>query len=279
MSSRANLDSTLGNWPHLTAGGKENSPIIFLHGFLGCREDWLECAQVLSDSHYLVMPDLPGCGKNTHRTLEERLDFDLISTELAAFVKKHDLGEYNLLGYSMGGRIALHATLHNFVTPKALIIESGSAGIEDKNERSKRVSVDTQRAQDIEAGGLEKFLRSWYQAELFGNIASRPEEFQPLLKLRLDSNSEQWAAKVIRDLSPGSMPSLWKELHKLQVPTLVIAGERDSAYQKVCQRIAELVPNGRFKSIENAAHSPHRENVAQYTQVLLEFLSEHSSSR
>ena len=201
--------SACETWPYLQAGNPATPPLIFLHGFLGSGEDWLLCAEQLRDSYYCIMPDLPGCGRNVQRRFNEPLQLEQISKELVQFIQRQNINDFVLVGYSMGARVALHATTQNYVTPRALVLESGNPGIEDKSERQKRAELDQQRSERIRDEGLENFLRDWYSTELFGNIAARPAEFKPLLAQRLKTNSAQWAAKVIEDLSPGRIPSLW----------------------------------------------------------------------
>ena len=256
-------------------GNQSNPAIIFLHGFLGLGEDWLEIAQDLSRDHFCILPDMPGHGK-THKSDQQLCNMATTSEAIVNLLDDLKIDRVTLLGYSMGGRIALYTALHFGQRMKALVLESASPGIEDNKERTDRADLDDLRAEQIERKGVAAFVEQWYNAPLFGSLHTKPEKLALLKQSRLVHDPHTLAA-ALRGLSVGRQPSLWKEIPQLDIPTLIIAGAMDKKYCDIAGKMAALMPRCRQITIGNAGHNAHFEQPRELLARLREFLHDNDA--
>ncbi|RLA62938.1 MAG: 2-succinyl-6-hydroxy-2,4-cyclohexadiene-1-carboxylate synthase [Epsilonproteobacteria bacterium] len=242
-------------------GNPKNPPILFLHGFMGKGSDWSKLATELSQNYYCHLIDLPGHGKSTAEV--ENLK-DLTRLILDSLSPKKKL---TIIGYSMGGRIALYMILTFPELFNKAIIESASPGIKNIKERETRYQSDLNLLSDIKS--FRSFLNSWYENPLFGDLTGLKET---LIEEKLENDPEKLKS-ALKFLSVGNQPNLWEMIKKLSVPTLYISGDRDKKYSQIGEELTELSPMITKKVIKNAAHITHLQNPKEFnTQVAL-FLS------
>jgi 2-succinyl-6-hydroxy-2,4-cyclohexadiene-1-carboxylate synthase len=246
--------------------------LVFLHGFLGRGADWHEIARRFSASHFCILPDLPGHGANTLLPEGFRFDYPTLHAGLESLLERLGLEQPALVGYSLGGRVALGYCLRGPQRIRALALESASPGLDSSSERRKRAALDSERAERIAADGLESFLASWYRAPLFASLAARPALLKKHIA-RNSQNSADWMAQVIRELSPGRVPSYWDRLPELSLPMLLLAGELDCAYRETLSRAAARLPRAQLKVIPRAGHNIHLEQPEAFVAALQGFLS------
>ncbi len=258
-------------WPHLTFGDQRKPPVVFLHGFMGRGEDWRAVCQMLAVDYYCLVPDLPGHGENTKLPLDEPIIFDGLAKGILTLLDTHALPQAAMVGYSMGGRIALHTIIQHPARFRALILESASPGLQETEERQVRLETDRGRARKILQDGLPAFLEKWYRAELFSSLQRRPKILDSIKTARLQ-NESVWMAKVIVDLSPGQQKPLWKELPNLTLPSLILAGELDAKYRLVAAKTAGAMVNAQLQLIPQSGHNIHAEETGVFMLVVGEFL-------
>src|SRR3954471_6201788 len=132
-----------------------SSALVLLHGFTQTRQSWRRTVAAL-DGRYTrtVAPDLPG-----HGQMSERRPASLAATlaYLAALVDEPHV----LAGYSMGGRVALHAALARPRLVQRLVLVGASPGLAVETERAERRAADEALADRIEAIGVEAFAAEW----------------------------------------------------------------------------------------------------------------------
>jgi 2-succinyl-6-hydroxy-2,4-cyclohexadiene-1-carboxylate synthase len=252
-------------------GDQSNPAILFLHGFLGLGEDWSEIAQDLSWDHFCVLPDLPGHGQSRELSDQQSWNMAAVSEAIVNLLDDLKIDRVTLLGYSMGGRIALYTSLCFMHRAKTLVLESASPGIEDDKERTDRAALDDLRAEQIERKGVAAFVEQWYNAPLFGSLHTKPEKLTVLKQSRLVHDPHTLAA-ALRGLSVGRQPSLWKEIPRLDIPTLVIAGASDKKYCDIADKMTALLPRSRRITVANAGHNTHFEQPQEFLARLREFL-------
>jgi 2-succinyl-6-hydroxy-2,4-cyclohexadiene-1-carboxylate synthase len=254
-------------------GERHNPPVVFLHGFMGAGADWLQIAEVWANQFFCIMPDLPGHGNYTHLPISQPLDFDFVVKDLELFLKQLKLDRVSLVGYSLGGRIALYAAMKFPEKISALVLESCHAGLADEQTRRDRAEADDKRAETLLVQGIETFVDQWYELDLFGTLKSQP----PLLaeiKEKRKKNDPGWMAKIIKELSPGRQPPLWEKLGSLPLPVLLIAGGLDSKYTELAIRMGRQLPNAMVEIIPNVGHNVHLENPGRFGEVVTVFLQE-----
>jgi 2-succinyl-6-hydroxy-2,4-cyclohexadiene-1-carboxylate synthase len=258
--------------------GNRSSPgLVLLHGFLGSGDDWVGIANELAGEYCCVLPDLPGHGRSTNLPPERPLDFNLTSRAIVEMLDKSGLARVALVGYSMGGRVALHTSVSYPERINCLAIESASPGIEDDTERSQRARIDDQRANRLVAQGLTPFVDEWYDMPLFASLHRDPEGLRLLKQSRLNQDPQALAA-ALKSLSIGRQASLWNKLEALDIPTLVIAGQLDAKYCDIAVRISQRLPRARAATVQGAGHNAHFERPQEFLALLRDFLHDNTTS-
>ncbi|HUF38864.1 MAG TPA: 2-succinyl-6-hydroxy-2,4-cyclohexadiene-1-carboxylate synthase [Anaerolineales bacterium] len=259
------------SWPFQSIGNSSHPTLIFLHGFLGRGADWLPVAKELASEFRCLLPDLPGHGANTDLDPTAPLTFDRLAGDLARTLDTAGAGRPVLIGYSLGGRLALHFACRFPGRLSALVLESASPGLRTEQERSARRALDDARAAQLLQAGLPGFLKDWYRAGLWESLRTRPDLLAPLVRARSDMDPA-WAAKTIADLSPGRMAPLWDRLPALRVPTLLLAGSLDPDYRAIAAETAARIPGSEFVCIEDAGHNIHLEQPGLFAGTLRGFI-------
>ncbi len=248
---------------------KGSIPVVCLHGFLGAPEDWRPLAEALgSDFGVLALP-LPGHGAPAVR------DFDEAVSRVVEFLRTRPPA--HLVGYSMGGRLALAAALrlsrHAASAIRSLTIISATPGIVSDVARAARARDDDRLADKLERQGLERFVRDWYAQPLFASLADRPALLRELITRRAQGDAAARAG-ALRALTVGRQPSFWDDLPRLEIPTQWIAGDRDAKYFAIAARAAALCLHGRALTVCGVGHLPHMERVSFTTERIRAFFQE-----
>ncbi len=248
-------------------GDPARPAVVCLHGFLGTGEDWAPLADSLGDSLRLFAVDLPGHGAS--EGVDETL-FDIVplTRALSEVVHGHGFRRPALLGYSLGARLALHCAVRMPGMWSSLILESGTAGLEDPAERAARRSLDAARAEELRSRPLETFVDEWYRQPLFRSLADRPDVLAALVRRRAGEVNPAGAARAVVAYSPGRLSPLWARLEEIEMPVHCIAGERDERYVALGRRIAEGVRRGRLHTVPGAGHNVHLEEPAAFGHIM-----------
>ena len=224
--------------------------LVLLHGFTQTRQSWRRTVGAL-DGRYTrtVSPDLPG-----HGQLSERRPASLAATlaYLAALVDvPHVLG-----GYSMGGRVALHAALARPGLVERLILVGASPGLASEAERAERRGADEALADRIEAIGVEAFAAEWAALPLW---EGQPERVRAAANADRLRNTAGGLAAALRGLGTGALPSLWDRLTELSMPVTLVAGEHDAKFRAIAEQMAERLPRPDVVVIPGTGHAPQLE--------------------
>jgi len=249
--------------------------VLALHGFAGSAGDIEPVIQAsLGECQWWAL-QLPGHGQG--EPIEEPLTLasflDLVETARKEIVDA--TGEPPmLLGYSMGGRLALHAALQNPEKWRALVTIGATPGLDDPAEREARQQADAELAARMRRQSIDEFLGEWQAKPIIRSQENIPRRIRDAMTQRRRENDPAALARVLETLSPGTLPSLWDELPRLTIPCLFVAGEDDPKFSAIAERMAAAVPNARTAIIHNAGHCAHLENTPRFTPELLRFLNE-----
>jgi len=177
-----------------------------------------------------------------------------------------------VLGYSMGGRVALGTAI---VAPErlaALILESASPGLLDHEARRERAAQDAALAAEIERDGIEAFVGRWEQHPLFASQAQLDDDVRAALRARRLRNNPMGLANSLRGLGQGVQPPMHDFLPGIRVPTLILAGRLDPQYCARGREMAARIPGARLEIVPNAGHAVHLEQPQTFRRLILEFL-------
>jgi 2-succinyl-6-hydroxy-2,4-cyclohexadiene-1-carboxylate synthase len=223
--------------------------LVLLHGFTQTRQSWRRTVRELGAPGYrALVPDLPGHGQAAHRTPS----FDACT----AYVRALGPERFTLAGYSMGGRIALHAAFALRDRLDRLVLVGAGPGLGDPEERAARRAADAALADRIEAIGVEAFAAEWGAQPLFAGQPPRVAAAANADRLR---NTAPGLAAALRGLGTGAMAPLWDRLPELDIPVTLLVGERDEKFRAIAERMRERLPHARLAVIPGAGHAAHLE--------------------
>ena len=263
--------ATFNNYQfHYSLSGNNNQQtILFLHGFTGNSQDFSSVIPLLCKSCCCLAVDLPGHGKTQVNGDETCYNMSNTAEALIQLLDDLQIDKCLLLGYSMGGRLALYMTLHFPERFEKVVLESASPGLKTEKERSHRLQADSQIAQKLENSNIKDFLLNWYESPLFKSLKNSPN-FDKLIETRLANNPLE-LAKSLRNMGTGNQPSLWEKLAQNQIPLLLLAGEYDDKFTTINTEMAKLCPAASLEIVSKAGHNIHLENIDKFVAGLRQF--------
>jgi len=231
-----------------------NDPIIFLHGFTQTGAVWAPFVEHLAPwlpaEAEIIAPDLPGHGSGS--TL--RFGLDQSAQYLAEMIGATTTGAGIVIGYSMGGRIALHLAIEHPAAVTRLVLIGANPGISDPTERAARRADDETLAARLEDIGVEAFLEFWLAQPLFAGLSEDRADVEARR-----ANTADGLASSLRLAGVGTQRSLWERLEEITVPTLLISGARDAKFRAIAAEMRDRLPNATEAHIAGAGHAAHLE--------------------
>jgi 2-succinyl-6-hydroxy-2,4-cyclohexadiene-1-carboxylate synthase len=247
---------------HVTRTG-DGPSVVLLHGFTQSARSWGRLEAALAPGHELVMPDLPGHGDSPPATggLGE-----------AAALVGDSCGAGSYVGYSLGGRVALHLALARPELVERLVLVGTTAGIEDLYEREERKDADDKLADELTGmgeQGLAGFLDEWLAGPLFAHLTEDQADRESRL-----ANSAYGLASALRHLGTGTQLPVWEEVGMLQMPVLVVAGDADAKFVDAGQRLASAIGrNAVFVLAPNCGHAVPFEQPDAFVALVRAFVA------
>lgn len=265
---------TPGQILHLHSWGCVSSPTaVLLHGFTGFGGSWATQAEAFSAAGFQVLaPDLLGHGRSPAPASPDRYRMERAAGDLTALLDANTADPVHLLGYSMGGRLALYFALNYPAQVRSLTLESASPGLATEFERAQRRELDNDLADRIEREGIAAFVDVWESLPLWGSQRKllSSEQRRQLRAQRL-RNNPAGLANSLRGIGAGAQPDLRPRLPALAPPTLLLVGEDDLKYVAVNQEMARLIPNANFVVIPHTGHNLHLERPSVFAGNVLSF--------
>lgn len=229
-------------------GPSTDSPrLVLAHGFTQNARCWGTFGTTCAETFDVVAVDAPGHGWSGHD------DADL---HQAGRLIVEAGGPAHYVGYSMGGRMLLHAAMQDRVGDiRSLILIGATPGIESSTARKERRLADARLADRIMQIGTQAFVTEWLDQPIFADLTDE----QASKWLRFENSPDGMAASL-RNCGTGVQEPLWDRLSTLRVPVLVIAGTRDEKFTTIGKRmVASIGSNARFVGIEGG-HAVHLQN-------------------
>ncbi|WP_270179678.1 2-succinyl-6-hydroxy-2,4-cyclohexadiene-1-carboxylate synthase [Alkalihalobacillus sp. CinArs1] len=263
--------STHGLQFHVDDRGKGEA-IVFLHGFTGAVDNWTPFTEDWSDRYRCIAIDLIGHGKSSKPEDPAYYSMESMSQYLKDILDQLNVKNANVIGYSMGGRLALSFAAHHPSYVKSLILESSSPGLETIEEREERILKDDALAKRIAEDGVESFVTFWEEVPLFRTQKRLPQSLQRELRKQRLTNSTTGLVNSLKGMGTGAQPSNWDKLKAISIPTLLLVGEYDKKFVSIANRMNERLPNGQIEEIIDAGHTIHLEQPQIFDKMVIGFL-------
>ncbi|MFM8364821.1 MAG: alpha/beta fold hydrolase [Verrucomicrobiota bacterium] len=231
-------------------GSLDGPAMVCLHGFLGRAGDWSAFARewLLQYPDWRILAvELPGHDERPACDLEEFIK------RLVALLDSETIRSCVLAGYSMGGRLALHAALRFPERFPFFLGVSTSAGLEDRETRREADRRVAARLRSCDQGGFREFLSDWWNLPVFDSPKKSPEALERFLASRAN-HDPVLLADCLELWSPGVLESLWDQLPEYPGRAFLAAGACDLKYVELAKRMAAAFQNAEVAVLPNCGH-------------------------
>lgn len=234
---------------------------MLLHGFTQTGRLWGRFGDLLGAERPLVAVDLPGHGGSSAVAAG-----DLWQAAALVAAAARELAEppFDVCGYSLGGRVALHLALSRPAEVRHLVLLSATAGIVDDDARALRRARDDARAAALEADGdVAAFVDRWLAQPMWAGLAGRDAGVAERLR-----NTAAGLAASLRTAGTGTQAPLWDRLGELRLPTLLVTGATDIGFTRVAQQMRERLVHAVAAVVAGAGHAVHLEQPVRTARTV-----------
>jgi 2-succinyl-6-hydroxy-2,4-cyclohexadiene-1-carboxylate synthase len=253
-------------------GNPELPAMVFLHGFMGAKDDWQALLPSLSQHYHCICLDLPGHGSN-HIPLPTP-GLSAAAEDIIEKVTRLGYTQFHLVGYSLGGRIALHIAKLYPQSLLSLTLESAHPGLKTDAEKQQRQANDNQWADKLIHMPLPQFLAQWYQQAVFADLTA--QQRQHLIEKRQWNNPQQ-----LHQCYLATSLSLQQDcrhvLSQLPCPSFFIAGEHDHKFQALASAWLQQLTSAPYplqlSIIDGVGHNIHSMQPQVFSDRLLSLLN------
>ncbi|MFD1706733.1 2-succinyl-6-hydroxy-2,4-cyclohexadiene-1-carboxylate synthase [Siminovitchia sediminis] len=255
-------------------GKADGAPVILLHGFTGDHTTWHYLRKALEKSFYVISIDLLGHGQTDAPMDPKRYEMDQAAKDIIYIMNELRIPKAHLLGYSMGGRLALGIAVMYPERLNSLMLESTSPGLKTESEKLARIRNDETLAKRILGEGIINFVDFWENIPLFQTQKRLPDHIKNEIRTQRLQNTPIGLANSLIGFSTGKQPSLWGELSSMSIPVLIMYGELDQKFCTIAKEMNELVPGAELVKFQHAGHAIHVEVPEKFVTIVMEFLYE-----
>ncbi len=252
--------------PHL----KDGRPVlVLLHGFTQSARSWDFVRDGLRRIGPTVAIDLIGHGDSPKSEDPALYRMDACREQVEAALRRHKISKAWLVGYSMGGRVALQIAANRPSLVAGLVLISTTAGFPEIAPRAARIRSDEALAERIPGWGIHDFVDYWLGLEMFNGYKRLPLSFQRAMRREKMCNSPVALANSLRGMGAGAMPPVWAHLRDMHFPALVMAGELDEKFAALARSMAAALPEGNLSIVPDAGHSIHLEAPQRFLNTVI----------
>lgn len=250
----------------------DGQPLVLLHGFTGNSQSWSAHLAMWKKQYQITTIDILGHGRSSSPVEIEPYHMERIAQSIVEIVQNLGNDPINLLGYSMGGRLALYIAVHYPKLVNKLVLESSSPGLATAAERNARRQRDDDLADWIESNGIEAFVNRWEKLPLWDSQKQLTAAKKNLLRQQRLHNNPKGLSNSLRGMGTGAQPSLWPYLPKLHIPTLLITGELDTKFVRINAKMSSKLPQATHEVVADCGHMVHLERPYLFQRAVQQFI-------
>ena len=250
-------------------GSDKNPTLIFLHGFLGNRKDWKKTIKHLKADFHCITLDLPGHGMSAGNLAPLEGGFEHCHELIKFSLSELNITSFTLIGYSLGGRIALdYARTQDDPRLTHLILESSHIGLSDEMEKQQRYHFDLTWAERFSTQSIEESLYQWYEQPIFSDLTIQQKEY--VIEKR-SHNYGVFLANMLLSTSLGNQVCAEEYLTNTTLPVTYFYGEKDIKFSKLASSMSE---NTKVKTVcfNNLGHNTHQQDPISYANMIKQIL-------
>lgn len=247
--------------------------VVLLHGFTGSTKTWHHVIKQLPLDVRIIAVDLIGHGQSASPQHVTPYSMEAQVNQLEALFEALQLQTFHLLGYSMGGRVALSYAMQFPNRIEQLLLESASPGLMLSEERAARKLADDALAQKIMQNGVQSFVDKWENIPLFATQKRLAPEVQQEIRNERLSQQAIGLANSLRGMGTGVMPTLWNKLATLTMPVTLMTGALDMKFVQLNEQMAMKLPQAKHITIPAVGHAIHVENPTKFATIVKETIS------
>lgn len=239
----------------------EGPDLVILHGFSGSTRSMGAVAKDLSADFRTLSLDLLGHGASEAPDDPGAYTMPRCADQIVQVLDALIPARAHLLGYSMGGRVALALCAMRAERVASAFVIGASAGIEDPTARAVRKRDDDALADRIECGGIPAFVDEWMAQPWFASQRKKLSEtaLEEARAQRLD-NRATGLAHSLRGMGTGAQPALQGALAEARAPICFAVGEHDAKFRRIAAELARRCSGARVEILPGAGHAAHLEN-------------------
>lgn len=263
-------------WQYATAGDPSRPALLLLHGFTGSHASWNGLMARWASEYFVIAPDLPGHGKTAIPDTPQDLSMRVTAERLAELLDYLSIAKAAVLGYSMGGRLALYFAWRHPELLWALVLESASPGLSREEDRQTRRHSDRALADTLEEKGLDWFIPYWADQALFRSQSASVRESENRIRR---TQSPYGLAQSLRGAGTGEQEPLWEHLSSLLMPVLLVTGTLDHKFSATAQQMSAAIQEVLWVPVSEAGHTVHGEQPERFFEVVDSFLKKKQPTR
>lgn len=256
---------------YITING-EGEPLLLLHGFTGDSGTWLPFIPFWKKNYKVITVDIIGHGKTDSPEDVAKFSMRESVDHLKAIIDSLHIAPVHLLGYSMGGRLALAYVNEYPETVKKLILESASPGLKTEMERQQRRIQDEKLGDSILEQGIINFVDKWEKIPLFKSQDRLDSTVKEAIRNQRLANNPIGLANSLKGMGTGAQSSYWSQISKLSIDTLLITGELDRKFDQIAEEMVKSNKKMRHLNVNDAGHAIHVEKPEIFGTIVMEFL-------
>lgn len=266
---------TTGVFAYEDSGG-EGLPVVLLHGFVCNRQMWRSQFAELGRTHRVISLDFPGHGASVFPVDADIYSEDRFADLVVDFLATLGLDKVVLVGFSMGGGVALNIAHRHPSVVEALVLADAGGGSADPDQHRRSM-------RDLESfvgqHGFEAFVDRMLESQTFSGYADRSALARQHMRSIIMQSDADGLPLVITGVLGSRQPVQERSLEELGVPTLVLVGELDRACRDAADELARRIPNAALEVFDGSAHMTPLEDPQRFTNRLGAFLESIAGTR